>query len=204
MTKQQFRQLVDMLHCRLVKQDTNMHHSFKPDERCCLALQFLATGKSFSSLQLQFRFGWQTVSKSILDVCEGIYEELGPVFFKKPKSRTEWEEIAAKFETRWNLPNVLGAIDGKRIILEQPNNSSLKYHDYKGADGIIINVDVGMNGRMSDGGNWNRNSFHKAMEVIHSKFPHPLPGRSMSIPHVFVRDDGIWTDFVFDEALSTN
>lgn len=204
MNKQNFRHLVDMLHCRLARRDTNMRHSIKPDEMCCLTLRFLATGESFRSLHFQFRLGRQTVSNAILDVCEGIYEELGPVFLKTPKSRTEWEQIAAKFENRWNLPNVLGAIDGKRIILEQPNNSGSRYHDYKGADSIIlmgvvgpeyefINVDVGMNVRMSDGGNWSRNSFRKALEDESNPLeippPKPLPGRNMNIPHVFVGDD---------------
>lgn len=74
------------------------------------------------------------------------------------------------------MPNILGAIDGKRIILEQFINSGsrLPYHDYKGNDSVILmavvgpeyeflNVDVGMNGRMSDGGNWSRNSFRNAL-----------------------------------------
>jgi len=79
-----------------------MHHSIKLDEICCLALRFWATDESFRSLHFQFRLGHQTVSKAILDVREGIYEELSPVFRKTPKSRTEWKQIAAKFENRWN------------------------------------------------------------------------------------------------------
>ena len=102
------------------------------------------------------------------------------------------------------MPNVLGAIDGKRIILEQPNNFGLRYHDYKGGHSIIlmrvvgpvyefINDGVGMNGRMSAGGNWNRNSFRKALEdesnPVEISPAKPLPGRNVNIPHVFVGDD---------------
>ena len=57
----------------------------------------------------------------------------------------------------------------------------------------FLNVDVGMNGRMSDGGNWSRNSFRKALENENNSLrippPKPLSGRSKSIPHVFVGDD---------------
>lgn len=57
----------------------------------------------------------------------------------------------------------------------------------------FINVDVGMNGRMSDGGNWSRNIFHKALEDESNPLrippPKSLPGRNTSIPHVFLRDD---------------
>ena len=30
------------------------------------------------------------------------------------------------------MPNLLGAVDGKRILLQQPDNSGSHYHDYKG------------------------------------------------------------------------
>ena len=78
------------------------------------------------------------------------------------------------------------------------------YHDYKEKDSIILmavigpeyeflNVDLGMNGRMSDGGNWSRNNFRKALENENNPLgippPKPLPGRGKSIPHVFVGDD---------------
>ena len=57
----------------------------------------------------------------------------------------------------------------------------------------FINVDVGMNGRMSDGGNWNANSFCKALEDESNPLkippPKPLPGTNMNIPHVFVEHD---------------
>ena len=203
-TKTQFHGLVDTLSPRLAKRDTVMRESIKPGEMCALALRFLATGESFRSLHFQFRLGRATISQAISEVCTAIYEEMGPIYVKTPNSRTEWEQISGKFEERWNLPNILGAIDGKRIILEQPINSGSMYHDYKGNDSIILmavvgpeyeflNVDVGMNGRMSDGGNWSRNSFRKALENVNNPLgippPKPLPGRSKSIPHVFVGDD---------------
>ena len=57
----------------------------------------------------------------------------------------------------------------------------------------FLNVDVGMNGRMSDGGNWSRNSFRKALEDENNPLEippsKPLPGRNKSLPHVFVGDD---------------
>lgn len=203
-TKTQFHVLVDTLSPRLAKRDTVMRESIKPGEMCALALRFLATGESFRSLHFQFRLGRETISQAISEVCLAVYEEMGPIYVKTPNSRREWEQISAKFEERWNLPNILGAIDGKRIILEQPINSGSRYHDYKGNDSVILmavvgpeyeflNVDVGMNGRMSDGGNWSRNSFRKALENENNPLrippPKPLPGRIKSIPHVFVGDD---------------
>lgn len=83
-------------------------------------------------------------------------------------------------------------------------NSGSRFHDYKGNESILlmaaigpeyefINVDVGMNRRMSDSGNWSRNSFRKALEDESNPLdippPKPLPGRSMNTPHVLVGDD---------------
>ncbi len=57
----------------------------------------------------------------------------------------------------------------------------------------FIFADVGMNGRMSDGGNWARNQFRAAIEDIDNPLsipkPRPLPGRKTSIPFVCVGDD---------------
>ena len=38
-------------------------------------------------------------------------DELVPEFVKTPSSEQEWLEISTKFETRWNYPYALGAID---------------------------------------------------------------------------------------------
>ena len=164
MTKSNFDFLVEILYPKLAKKDTIMRNSIKPAEMCCLALQFLATGESFRSLHFQFRLGRKTVSQIIQDVCKAIYEVMGSLYLKTPNSAEEWEIISNKFEERCNLPNILGAVDGKRIQLEQPMNSGSRFHDYKGNDNILlmaaigpeyefINVDVGMNGQMSDSGN---------------------------------------------------
>ena len=60
-------------------------------------------------------------------------------------------------------------MDGKRIVLQKPPHSSSHYHNSKGNESIITNivagheyeclyVDVGINGRTSDG---------HALETVH-------------------------------------
>lgn len=57
----------------------------------------------------------------------------------------------------------------------------------------ILAADVGMNGRMSDGGNWSRNKFRSLMESPENPLnipePRPLPGRTWPVPYVAVGDD---------------
>lgn len=58
--------------------------------------------------------------------------------------------------------------------------------DYK-----FIYVDVGCNGRISDGGVFRKSSFADALEngALHLPDPQPLSGRNMPIPYTIVADD---------------
>lgn len=104
-----------------------------------------------------------------------------------------------------NFPNALFAVDGKRVIIEQPACSGSHYYDYKAHNSIlafvavgpeyeILAADVEMNGRMSDGGKWNRNKFTELVadrqNLLNIPAPRPLPGRiSPAVPFVAVVDD---------------
>ena len=46
--------------------------------------------------------------------------------------------VANKFEARWNFPNGVGAIDGKRVIVQQPSNSGSHFYDYKANNSIVL------------------------------------------------------------------
>ena len=107
--------------------------------------------------------------------CEAIIQNLAPTELRAPNTREAWLDLAEKFHSRWNFPNGLFAIDGKRVLIQQPANSGSHFYDYKGNNSIIAMVavgpeyeilaaDVGMNGRMSDGGNWSRNQFRSLLE----------------------------------------
>ena len=64
-----------------------------------------------------------------------------------------------------------------------------------GPDYEILAADVGMNGRMSDGGNWSRNRFREMLaddsNTLNVPQPRPLPSRSMNVPYNAVSDDAI-------------
>jgi hypothetical protein len=202
MDESQFEFLVERLTQKIIKEDTTMRQCIKPHEMVCLTLRYLASGESFRSLEFQFRIGRKTVSKIVYDVCRAIFETLGPDHLNTPRSKEKWLEISQKFEERWNFPNGLGAIDGKHIVMEQPFNSGSHYRNYKGTDSIILMamvgpeyeflyVDVGINGRNSDGGIWSRCPLKDALERNILDIPDPtvLPGRLNKVPYVCTGDD---------------
>ena len=121
-----FLQLADMLSESIKKQDTPMRMAISPRERLALTLRFLASGESFQS-----RIGKATVGEIIIEVCEAIYHALKTEYLQTPNETAKWKEIADLFHSRWNIPNNLGAIDGKRIVIQKPAHAGSHFHDYK-------------------------------------------------------------------------
>lgn len=112
------------------------------------------------------------------------------------------EKNATDFYRRWNFPNCLGAIDGKHIAIKKPPNSGSFYYNYKKFFSIVllavvdanyefIMVDVGTNGRVSDGGVLSNTKFGEAFCEGALNLPKPctLPSTNTKLPFVFVGDD---------------
>lgn len=55
----------------------------------------------------------------------------------------------------------------------------------------FLYVDIGVNGRVSDGGTFGKCTFAAALEngELNLPPPKPLPGREIEVPHVFIADD---------------
>lgn len=112
--------------------------------------------------------------------------------------------MAEEFERRWNFPHVLGALDGKQIRITSPPQSGSYFYNYKGFYSIVlmalvnaryefIFVDVGAEGKASDGGVWKKTSLFEYLNdpENHLKVPEPTVIRGVRdpIPYYFVADD---------------
>lgn len=126
-----------------------------------------------------------------------------------PQNEEDWLRIAGDFNQKWNFPHCLGAMDGKHIVIEAPKNSGTEYYNYKGTFSIILFalvdanylftfVDIGCQGRISDGGVFRNTILFKKLENKELDLPteKPLPFQEDSTPYVFVADDAF--------ALSSN
>lgn len=83
-------------------------------------------------------------------------------WFQFPSTPDDWLSIAQQFGHKTRFWNCLGALGGKHIAIKKPAHSGSLYFNYKGFFSIIllalvdankkfIMVDVGTNGKISDG-----------------------------------------------------
>ncbi|XP_062576941.1 uncharacterized protein LOC134238850 [Saccostrea cucullata] len=200
--QRQFFYLLELTKNDISKTENPMRSTISAEERLAVTLRYLATGESFRSLGYSFRIAHNTLSSIIPDVCTALFNALKHVHLKVPSSEAEWENIAREFMERWNFPNCLGALDGKHVVLQAPFKSGSFYFNYKNTHSVVlmalvnanykfIYVDVGSNGRVSDGGIFRDCTLRSAMEdnSLNMPGPRPLPGRERDVPYVIVGDE---------------
>jgi len=104
-----------------------------------------------------------------------------------PASEEEWKIISEDFGSKWNFHHCLGAIDGKHIEIIKPQKSGSYFFNYKHTFSIVlvaiananyefIMVDIGANGRVSDGGVFSNTVFYK--NFLEKKLNIPEPGNN--------------------------
>lgn len=124
-------------------------------------------------------------------------------FLQIPKTAEEWLEVAKQFEDIWNFPHCLGALDGKHVVLQAPVNTGSEFFNYKSTFSIVLfalvdahynflYVDIGGQGRISDGGIFKNCSLHNKLEENNLNLPQAEPlmvGRQQEVPYFFIGDD---------------
>ena len=108
-------------------------------------------------------------------VCQAIYQVLQHEYLKCQSTSEEWLKIAKVLEDRWNLPNCIGAGDGKHIRIRCPPNTGSDFYNYKsffssvflafvGPQYQFLYLDVGCQGRSSDSGIFRRSTLWQEIE----------------------------------------
>ncbi|CAH1981280.1 unnamed protein product [Acanthoscelides obtectus] len=157
----QFDYLLALVEPHIKKEDTFMRESISAQHRLDVTLRFLATGETYRSLMYSTRIHESTISKIVPETCLALCRCLKDVYLKNPTT-DDWLKVAADFQSKWNFPNCLGALDGRHIAFSPPTSAGSYYHNYKGTDSMVllalvdanykfIYVNIGVNGRISDG-----------------------------------------------------
>ncbi|KAL8584168.1 hypothetical protein ACOMHN_034854 [Nucella lapillus] len=204
-TPEIFLEILDRIRSRITKEDTVMRLAIKPGLKLAVALRYMATEDSYGSLAYAFRVGFSTVSMFVPQVCQAIFVEFEHDTFDARWSRDAWLAIAEKFEKRWNMPHVMGALDGKHVAIRKPKGSGSLYHNYKGffsipmlalvdADYKFVWVELGGMGHMSDSQIFLQTGLRDALEdgSVLRPDPCPLTGDpedTTPVPYYIVADD---------------
>lgn len=132
-----------------------------------------------------------------------IWEALNQTYMPIPNEE-QWKKIAQRFYSLWNLPNCLGALDGKHIRIEKlpgTGSTNFNYKQYHSivllactdADGCFTIIETGYAGRNSDGGIFRASAIKRW--ITSGKLNLPLPSRlpddenEYDFPFYFVGDE---------------
>ena len=124
------------------------------------------------------------------------------VVVQVPTTETEWLAIADTFNNVTNFPHVIGAIDGKHVVLEKPLKSGSTYYNYKHTYSIVLMalvdaktnflyVDVGAQGRVGDAGVFNNCKLSHKLQNNELGIPPAsiLPDSDILCPYMIIGDD---------------
>lgn len=100
-------------------------------------ISFFSHGGNVQKQSWFFRIGRSTMYKIIPEVSTAINAALGEKFLAFPSS-DQWKRISENFYHRWNIPNCLGALDGKHIRLKNPAHGGSLYYNYKKFYSIVL------------------------------------------------------------------
>ena len=199
MSPERFDHLLGLVGPVISRQTTNFRSAISPGERLAITLRYLVTGNPMQTISFNFRVGHSAVC-GIMD-NDALWNVLVPEYLRRPATQEEWKVISRNFESIWNLPHCVGAINRKHVVIQAPINSGSSFYNYKGTFSIVLLavcdarycfmlLDIGDAGRHSDGGVLANSTFGQAMEGGRLSLPDPtpLPGQTAPFPYFFVRD----------------
>lgn len=144
--------------------------------------------------------GASTVSSIIKETTKVLWDVLQPVVLVPP-TLEQWKNIEADFFKKWNVPNCVGALDGKHVNIQAPANAGSEFFNYKKQHSIVLMascdanyqftlVDIGAAGGSHDSIIFTDSPFGKAILKNELNLPEAkrLPGTDRKLPHFFVAD----------------
>jgi len=121
-----------------------------------------------------------------------------------PSTEEGWNEVASDFLQCWNMPNCLGAVDGKLVHVQRPVRCGRQYFNYKRSFSVnmmaVVNaryhfmyVAVGAQGSANDAAVFAESNFGKALANRANPLSIPparnINGTDIETPLFFVGDE---------------
>ncbi|XP_067949581.1 putative nuclease HARBI1 [Watersipora subatra] len=200
MSPERFEHLLSLVSPHMKERRCRSREVISHKERLALTIRYLATGDSQQSQSFNFRIGRSTVCKIIKEVCQAIWDGLYSKYLCTPKSKEEWATIGEQFTEKWHFPNVLGAIDGKHIMIDCPKFGGSLYYNYKhfhstvllemcDANYLFTYVSIGSFGRDNDAAIFSQSSFFNSFIDAKHDLPSAKSVNGTLLPYTLLGDD---------------
>ena len=182
MSPERMEHLLTLVAPYITKQDTKFRKAIPASQRLMVTLRFLASGDSQVSLTYLFRMGKKTISSILSETCRAIHKVLCDKYLNAPTKEEQWHKISQDFVELWQFPHVIGAIDGKHIRIQAPNNSGSLFHNYKGFFSLqlLAVCDAKYNFIFADVGQYGCNN--DCSVLVNSPIGHAIENNTLDIP----------------------
>ena len=104
--------------------------------KLAITLRHLAKGETYKSLNYHWLVVQTIIYKFALIVCCSILDEFQEEYLTCPTTPKSEE----KFRSKWIVPHVLGALDGKHIAMKMPKKSESEFYNYKVFFSLVLLV----------------------------------------------------------------
>ena len=193
--------LLNTLAPNLTRQDTNMRACLPAAKVLAIGLYRLSHGNSYVSIGPAFNVGKSTVIEAVQDLVNTLYDKRND-YVKFPTTPAETAASVATFrETRTELINVAGAIDGTHIKIIAPEVDAVDYFSRYQQHDMIVHGVVDGKGKFLDAVVGFPGSAHDARVLRNSDLYHEAEqGNILQAPRVNIGGHEIHPYLVGDSA----
>jgi hypothetical protein len=200
-----FQEILGRITLRIQRRNTKMRAAITATTKLHATLRYLATGDCYPTCEAGFRVSKATLCNAVPEVCAAIMEEYEAEVLRCPNTVQEWLQVAQQFQTRWNVPHALGALDGKHVRLKNPPKAGSQYYNYKGYFSMVLMalvdanykflwVEIGTPGSNSDAQIFNASGLRAAIVDGSLNLPPASPidnaaDQSVEVPFFILGDD---------------
>ena len=137
------------------------------------------------------------MSNILRGTLEAIWHALNKKYLIPTTETNDWIRIAEEFDTEWNFPHCIGAIDGKHVNMDCPKNAGSAYFNYKNFHSIVLLaicdakycstfVDIGGYGSTNDASVLSETLYGKTFDEASNQVesPQPSPKLMAAIYHM--------------------
>ena len=89
-----FDYIVNRVGPTIERKNTRFRRAIPVEQQVAIALRYVATGESYTSLEFRFRVSNQLISSIVPEALSAIYEVFKDEFMKCPSTPEEWKEVS--------------------------------------------------------------------------------------------------------------